>query len=210
VLGSDHVADGHGLLRPFHQHRPATVFEGGGHFPVAGRLRRYAVNRGLDGRRHFVGPAHQPGQAVRAVLGLHHQVESGIFGRGAAVGHHHHLGGPGEGGGDTDGALFGHQPLRRGDIEIAGPDDDVHRTHALRAVGQGGDGLRPTHGIYLVHPGYSGGRQYGRRHSGVRPRRGAHRHFFHTRHQRRDCGHEHAGSERGAAAGSVAAHPPDR
>ena len=81
------------------------------------RCRHNAVHLGRHGRQQITVPGHQPGQPVRSVLGLHHQVDGGEGRRGSRRGHHDDLGGSGERRGDAHDA--GHLTLGLGDVGVA-------------------------------------------------------------------------------------------
>ncbi len=89
------------------------------------------------------------------MLGLADQVRSDLGGHGGVVGQDADLGGAGLGV-DADHPL--EKALRGGDVDVAGPGDDVDGRHdqgpvvVTGAVGQHGDGLGAAHGVDLLHP----------------------------------------------------------
>ena len=113
----------------------------------------------LDLLEHRVVPGHEPGQAVRPVLGLDDQVDGGEGGRRPGSRHDDDLGGPGEGGGHPD--QPGDLTLGLGHVRVPRTGDDVDGGHALGAVGQRAHRLGPPDPVHLVDARDRGGGQRG-------------------------------------------------
>ena len=96
VLGGDGVGNDQGLGRSVDHHRPACRGQRGGDVVTAGGALDDAGHLGLHGVRDRLVPSDQPGQAVRTVLGLDHDVDGGECGRHGGVSHHNDLRGTGE------------------------------------------------------------------------------------------------------------------
>ena len=154
---------------------------------------------------HRFRPGEQPGQSVRSVLGLHHQIDGGQLGRRLRAGDHHHLGGPGERRGHTHGA--GYLALGLGHVTVARTDDHVHRRDRLGAVGHGRDGLGPTHPVDLVDAGHRRRRQCGVVDSTVGPGRHAQDDLVHAGHLGGDGTHQYGRWIAGPPPGGIATGP---
>ena len=208
VLGRDGVGDRQSLVGAIHQAGDA----GGGQCalqvgPAARRLDDGA-DFGDDPFEEVGVPGHQPGQAVGPVLGLDDDVDGGEGRVGRRAGDHDDLGRPGEGGRDAHDTRD--LSLGLGHVGVAGAGDDVDGRDGGGAVGQGGDRLRPTHAVDLVHTGHRRRGQGGPVDVAVRPRRD-------TEGDGGDAGdpggggaHEDGGGVLCPAAGSVEAGATDR
>ena len=121
------------------------------------------VERGADGveQRGVVGD--EADDAVRAVFGLGEQVGGDPFGAAGAVGEDEDFARAGE---LVHGHGAEHLAFRLDDVGVAGAEDFDDGRDGLRAVGEGGDGLRAAD---LVDLGGPGERERGR---GGRGRRG--------------------------------------
>ena len=126
----------------------------------------------------------------------------------SGVGHHHHLGRAGEGGGDPDRPR--HLALGLGHVAVAGTDDDVDGLDRLGAVGHGRDGLGPAHPVHLVDPGQGGGGQRGVVDPAVGTRRHAQRDLAHAGHPGGRGRHQDGRRVAGPSPGGVAPGPSDR
>ena len=105
----------------------------------------------------------------------------------------------------VDADLAEDETLGRRDIGIAGTNDFRDRRDGLRAICQGGDGLRATHAIDLVDAGKLRRRQHQRRELALR-RRHRHHQPRHAGDLRRHGVHQHRGRIGGAPSGHIKAH----
>ena len=174
-----------------------------------GRLGDEAHEGGVDGVGDLFVPGDEPGQAVGAVLGLHHEVDGRVVDRGGGVGDDDDLRRPGEGHGHAD--LAGDLALGEGDVDVARAGDDVDRADGVGAVGHGGDGLGAADGVDLVDPGEGGGGQGGGGDpAGLAVGRNAQHDLGHAGDPGGHGGHEHRRGVGAPTAGHVAAGPVDR
>ena len=156
-----------------------------------------------------IGDEHGGGQLV--VLGLADQVGGDEARVGGPIGDHEDLGRAGLG---VDAHDPAHQPLGRGDVDVAGARDQIDRVEAERrhAVGERADRAGAAHRVDLVDAEDAGGAQDRRVHApvvlGLRRRRERDR--LHARDLRRHDVHDDARRVDRLAAGHVEADPLDR
>ena len=117
------------------------------------------------------------------MLGLDHEVDRRERHGRRLVGHHDHLGRPGEAGWDPHDAR--HLALGQSDVHVARSHDDVDRPHGLRAVGERGDRLRAPDPVHLVDARDGGRRERRRGHPTVGSRRHTQGQLAHARNPRR-------------------------
>ena len=141
------------------------------------------------------------------MLHLGSQVGGHEIGTGAPVGHHHDLGGAGDG---VDADHPEDLLLGQRHPDVAGPRDEIDAGDARRAVGQGGDGLGASRPEDLVHARDRRRGQDGRGQAAVGRGRRADHQLAHPRQPGRDGGHQHRGGVGGAAAGDVKPGPAHR
>ncbi len=119
---------------------------------------------------------------------------------GGRVGHDQHFTGAGQA---VDAHPAVHLPFGFHHIRVTRPADDVHSRHRLGSVGHGGNGLRPAHAEYLLHPHQTGGRQHRPVDRSIPSRRRADDEFLDPGHQCRHRVHDHRGGISAQAAGHV-------
>ena len=120
-------------------------------------------------------------------------------------GHHHDLGGPGEGRGHPDHPAD--LALGLGHVGVARAGDHVDPGHGGGAVGHGGDGLGPADPVHLVDPGDGGRGQGGVVDPSVGGRRHAEHDVLDAGHPGRGGAHEDGGGVSSPAARRVEAGP---
>ena len=210
VLGGDGVGDGDGGLGRVDEDAECPTRRASPRSRPAGASRGEPATSASTAVGHDLVPRDQPGQAVGAVLGLHDDVDGGEGRRHGGVGDDDDLRRPGEGRRHADAALAGDLPLGHGDVDVAGPDDDVDGGDRLGAVGEGGDGLGAADRVHGVGAGDGGGGEHDVGHACRRDRAAR---TPTTRGDAgdlgRDDGHQHGRRVDGPAAGDVAAGPVD-
>ena len=139
------VDHGHGRVGVVDQRAEPAPSERGAGSRRSGGVGHQPGQGVLDGVGHLGAPGDEPGQAVGAVLGLHHQVDGHVVGRRLLVGHDHDLRRPGEGHGYAH--LPGHLALGQGHVDVPRAGDHVDGTDRRRAVGHGSDGLGTSDGV---------------------------------------------------------------
>jgi hypothetical protein len=90
---------------------------------------------------HLLANRHENGHGQRVVLRLREQIGGHPRGIGCRICSDDDLGGSGD---HLDTHVAEHQSLGRGHVGVARAHDLVDAGNALRAVGQGSDGLRPA------------------------------------------------------------------
>ncbi len=168
---------------------------------MAGRgdLRRQL---GLGGGGELLGVGDKDGGGHRVVFGLADQVGGDVHRVGAAVGEDRDLGGTGLGV-DADAAL--EETLGGGDVDVAGPGDEVHGRAVLGAVREHRDGLGAAGGVHLVdaEEGAGGEDRRVRQAAELLLRRGRHGDALDAGLLRGDDVHDDGGGVDRASAGDV-------
>ena len=201
VLGGVEVRKLQGLLKVLHEH-DSPVFQSAPRHLFPGKVFELVLEGFLHRVREGLARGEEPGLGEPVVLGLGEEVGGDELGVRARVGDDQGLGGAGEA---VDADVAVDLLFRQGDEEVAGTHDLVHPGHALGAVGEGGDRLRPAHGEEPVGAGGPGGGED----RGVGPRRGGDDDLADPGHPRRHHRHQDGGEERGGPPGDVDPDPPE-
>ena len=205
VLWRNGVGYGQRLIWAVHQHAPTSISQRGRDVLPAGSLGHHSDYFGLHGLCHRLVPRNQPGQTVRAVLGLDYDIDSGEERRDRGVSHHHHLRRAGEGRRDAN--MARHLAFSKGHVHAARPDNDVHGGHGFRPIGHGGHRLSPSHRIHGIDFGHSSSGQSHIGDSAINSGRNAEDDLVHSGHPCGYGGHQDGGGVGSSAAGGVAARP---
>ena len=142
---------------------------------------RHGRNRARDRTRQLARLRDQQHHGVRIMLRLRHQVSRNER-RLAMVTKNQPLRRTRQ---KIDGAIKGHNFLRRGHKQISRPHDLVYPRNAFRAVGQRRNRLRSADAVELAHSQQRRGCQ-----RGLRRARRNHANFLHARNLRRNHRHQ--------------------
>ena len=177
--------------------------------PDAGRLGHLPVHGRLDLARQGRAGGKQDGRRVLAVLGLGQQVggDEGRLRR--VVGDDQHLRRAGRAIDGDRQAAAGGADFGGHHVHAARAENLVHRRHALRSVGHGGNGLRAARLEYVADAHAVGGGQHDRRQAAVFLRRHAQHAALAARHHGGNAEHQNGGGIERLAAGGVEADPFD-
>ncbi len=131
-----------------------------------GRLGRLPLDLGRDSQRQIGRIGDQHGCRELVVLGLAHQVGGHEHGVRRRVGDHQDLGRTGL---RIDAGDAAHEALRRRDVDVPRPRDEIDRVEVEigHSVGERADGSRPTHRVDLFDTEQSGGAEDDRMHRAV-------------------------------------------
>ena len=149
--GAKSLASTMAAIKVSHQAEERVLFQHGPELGLAVELRELGVERGADGveQRSVIGD--EADDAVGTVFGLGEQVGGDPGGmRPVRVGEDEDFARAGE---LVDGHGTEHLAFRLDDVGVAGAEDFDDGLDGLRAVGEGGDGLRTADLVDLGGPG---------------------------------------------------------
>ena len=200
MLRRDDVARLNGLVQIGADDDLAVVVHAGAGDGGAGQLRDLGFQLRLYGLGQRLAVRHEDGAGQLVVLGLAQQVGGYPRGVAAAVRQHQNFAGARD---HVDAHLAEDLPLGRGNVDVAGAHDLIHRRDALGAVGQRGHGLCAAGLENFGHARRGCCRKDDRVHLAILPRRGGHDDLGHSRNFGRNDVHQHGGGVRRRAAGHI-------